>query len=140
MTWRAANRSRSPWEKLNGKPLIYASLGTLVNGLPQLHAAILSAAAQLLDVQIVFSIGANIDPATLGKIPANTLIVPAAPQAELLKRAALCITHAGLNTVQEALQAGVPMVAIPPRVRPVRPAGRHRQNRLPRYQRVRPPR
>jgi zeaxanthin glucosyltransferase len=31
----------------------------------------------------------------------------------LLKRAALCITHAGLNTALESLAQGVPMVAIP---------------------------
>jgi zeaxanthin glucosyltransferase len=31
----------------------------------------------------------------------------------LLKRAALCLTHAGLNTALEALAEGVPMVAIP---------------------------
>jgi UDP:flavonoid glycosyltransferase YjiC (YdhE family) len=31
----------------------------------------------------------------------------------LLKRAALCITHAGLNTVLESLGQAVPMVAIP---------------------------
>src|SRR4029077_12592824 len=36
-----------------------------------------------------------------------------APQLELLERAALCITHAGLNTVLESLSQGVPMVAIP---------------------------
>ena len=32
---------------------------------------------------------------------------------ELLKRSALCITHAGLNTALESLTQGVPMVAIP---------------------------
>jgi zeaxanthin glucosyltransferase len=31
----------------------------------------------------------------------------------LLKRATLCITHAGLNTTLEALGQGVPVVAIP---------------------------
>jgi UDP:flavonoid glycosyltransferase YjiC (YdhE family) len=34
-------------------------------------------------------------------------------QIELLKRPALCITHAGLNTALESLAQGVPMVAIP---------------------------
>ena len=40
-------------------------------------------------------------------------MVNTAPQIELLKRAPLCITHAGLNTVLEALAQGVPIVAIP---------------------------
>ena len=40
-------------------------------------------------------------------------MVKFAPQLKLLERAALCITHAGLNTTLEALACGVPMVAIP---------------------------
>ena len=36
-----------------------------------------------------------------------------APQLELLKQASVCVTHAGLNTVLEALAQGVPQVAIP---------------------------
>src|SRR5213078_2466127 len=36
-----------------------------------------------------------------------------APQLELLARASLTITHAGLNTALETLAAGVPAVAIP---------------------------
>jgi zeaxanthin glucosyltransferase len=40
-------------------------------------------------------------------------MVNTAPQIELLKRAPLCITRAGLNTVLEALAQGVPIVAIP---------------------------
>jgi MGT family glycosyltransferase len=46
-------------------------------------------------------------------LPANCIVVNRAPQVELLKRSALCITHAGLNTVLESLTQGVPMVAIP---------------------------
>jgi UDP:flavonoid glycosyltransferase YjiC (YdhE family) len=41
------------------------------------------------------------------------LLVDYAPQLELLKRASLCITHAGLNTVLESLTNGVPLVALP---------------------------
>jgi UDP:flavonoid glycosyltransferase YjiC (YdhE family) len=40
-------------------------------------------------------------------------VVPFAPQIELLKRATLTITHAGLNTALESISQGVPMVAIP---------------------------
>jgi zeaxanthin glucosyltransferase len=102
-----------PWQRLNGKPLIYASLGTLVNGLEHVYRAILKAVAPLSDAQVVLSVGHNLELEDLGPIPSNTIVVRAAPQLELLKRASLCITHAGLNTTLEALAQGVPMVAIP---------------------------
>jgi zeaxanthin glucosyltransferase len=102
-----------PWEELTGKPLIYASLGTLVNGKEQIYKTILAVARRLPDVQVVLSVGKNINRDDLGLAPSNTIIVGSAPQIELLKRAALCITHAGLNTALESLGQGVPMVAIP---------------------------
>jgi zeaxanthin glucosyltransferase len=101
------------WEQLNGKPLIYASLGTLVNGLDHVYRAILEAATELPEVQLVLSVGQSINPDELMPIPSNAIIVRTAPQLELLKGAALCITHAGLNTTLEALAQGVPMVALP---------------------------
>lgn len=102
-----------PWEELTGKPLIYASLGTLVNGLEHVYRSILGAVGRLPEAQVVLSIGNNMDPDDLGEIPANTIVVRKAPQIELLKRASLCITHAGMNTALESLAQGVPMVAIP---------------------------
>ena len=102
-----------PWDKLADKPLIYASLGTLVNGRYDVYKHILEAVEPLEDVQVVLSVGKNINPENLGPIPSNTIVVRSAPQIELLKRAALCITHAGLNTVLESLAHGVPMLAIP---------------------------
>jgi MGT family glycosyltransferase len=102
-----------PWEQLTDTPLIYASLGTLVNGRYDLYKHILEAVAALDGVQGVLSVGKNINPENLGPVPSNTIVVRSAPQIELLKRAALCITHAGLNTTLESLAHGVPMVAIP---------------------------
>jgi zeaxanthin glucosyltransferase len=102
-----------PWEKLDSRPLVYASLGTLVNGMESIYRAILSAVGKLPEVQVVLSKGRNIELADLGDIPPNVIVVEKAPQLELLKRAALCITHAGLNTALESLSQGVPMVAIP---------------------------
>jgi UDP:flavonoid glycosyltransferase YjiC (YdhE family) len=40
-------------------------------------------------------------------------VVSYAPQLELLARARLTLTHAGLNTVLDSLTFGVPLVAIP---------------------------
>jgi MGT family glycosyltransferase len=101
------------WEKLTEKPLIYASLGTMVNALGHVYQTILEVAEQLSGVQLVLSIGHHIDFSDLGVIPSNVIVVRSAPQMELLQKASLCITHAGLNTALESLALGVPMVAIP---------------------------
>jgi zeaxanthin glucosyltransferase len=102
-----------PWDKLTCEPLVFASMGTLVNGLEFVYRTILDAVRDLSGIQVVLSVGLNIDLDDLGPIPSNTLVVSSAPQIELLKRATVCITHAGLNTTLEALAQGVPMVAIP---------------------------
>ena len=101
-----------PWERLDGRPLIYASLGTLQNGSEAIFRTIAEACAGL-DAQLLISLGGGLDPARLGKLAGNPLVVRFAPQLEILKRAALVITHAGLNTVLESLCEGVPMVAVP---------------------------
>src|SRR6201996_1651279 len=102
-----------PWERLTGEPLIYASMGTLVNCLTDVFRIILKTASAVPGRQLVLSIGSNIQMHDIGPIPASTIVVPKAPQIELLKRAELCITHAGINTTLESLALGVPMVAIP---------------------------
>jgi MGT family glycosyltransferase len=102
-----------PWERLTGEPLIYASMGTLMNGLTDVYRTVIAAAAQRKGVQLVLSIGDQLDPEQIGPLPNNTILVQRAPQLELLKRASVCITHAGLNTVLESLTQGVPQVAIP---------------------------
>lgn len=101
-----------PWERLDGRPLIYASLGTLQNGSEAIFRMI-AEACDGLHAQLVISLGGGLDPAALGELAGDPLVVRFAPQLDLLKRAALVITHAGLNTVLEALSEGVPMVAVP---------------------------
>ena len=46
-------------------------------------------------------------------LPGRPLVVNYAPQIELLSRASMTITHAGMNTTQQSLYFGVPAVAIP---------------------------
>ena len=102
-----------PWERLTGEPLIYASMGTMLDGLADVYSMIIAATAKHKGFQLVLSVGDGIDPEQMGALPSNTILVERAPQLELLKRASVCITHAGLNTVLESLAQGVPQVAIP---------------------------
>jgi MGT family glycosyltransferase len=102
-----------PWERLTGEPLIYASMGTILNGQPEVFRSIVAGVAKRKDVQLVLSIGDQLEPEQIGPVPVNAIIVKRAPQLELLKLAKVCITHAGLNTVLESLAQGVPQVAIP---------------------------
>ncbi len=43
----------------------------------------------------------------------SILLVPHTPQVEILKRAHLFITHAGMNSVSEAIHYGVPIITLP---------------------------
>lgn len=101
-----------PWERMTGAPVIYASMGTLQTGLTEVFRAILKA-TEREGYQVVLSVGPSTDPKSLATQRADTIVVQSAPQLELLKLAALCVTHAGMNTTLEALAQGVPLVAIP---------------------------
>jgi len=101
-----------PFEQLTGQPLIYASMGTIQNRLLEVFQ-IIASACEGLDVQLVISLGGGATPESLPPLPGNPIVVGYAPQLELLQKAALTITHAGMNTTLESLSNGVPMVAIP---------------------------
>jgi MGT family glycosyltransferase len=113
--WHNRNRDSEtvpfPWEKLDGRPLIYASLGTLQNRLQHVFRAILDGCADQ-PVQVVLSLGRK-DGLWNEPIPPNAVVVPFAPQLTLLERSSLLITHAGLNTALEGLTVGLPMLCIP---------------------------
>ena len=104
-----------PWHRLNDKkmPIVYASLGSVQTGLQSLYLAMAEACANL-DVQLVMSLGRKgaCLPADYD-LPSNAIVVDFCPQLELLQRASVVLTHAGLNTALEALACGLPIVTIP---------------------------
>jgi zeaxanthin glucosyltransferase len=102
-----------PWDRLTGEPLIYASMGTLMNGRADVFRTIVAGVAKHKGTQLVLSIGDQLDRKQIGPVPSNAIIVNQAPQLEVLKRTSVCISHAGLNTVLESLALGVPQVGIP---------------------------
>jgi MGT family glycosyltransferase len=108
-----AARRQIPFEmsRLNGKPLVYASLGTLQNRHAELFRNIAGACARL-DVQLVITLGGRALPG-MDDLPGDPIVLDFAPQLELLQHAALTVTHGGLNTTLESLSYGVPLVAVP---------------------------
>lgn len=100
-----------PWEKLDGRPLIYASLGT-VNQHRRVFQCIAEACAGV-EAQLVLSLGGAGEVEDFRDLPGGPVVVKFAPQIQLIEKAALTITHGGLNTTLESLAAGVPLIAIP---------------------------
>jgi zeaxanthin glucosyltransferase len=101
-----------PWQRLDGRRVIYASLGTLQNRRPGVLRTI-AAACQGLDSQLVISHGGGLSDDEAKALAGGPVVVPYAPQRAVLGLASLTITHAGLNTVLDSLAAGVPLVTIP---------------------------
>src|SRR5260221_13394421 len=88
-------------------------MGTILNGQAEVFRTIAAGVAKHKGVQLVLSIGDQLEPEQIGPVPSNAIIVKRAPQLELLKLASVCITHSGVNTVLESLAQGVPQLAIP---------------------------
>jgi UDP:flavonoid glycosyltransferase YjiC (YdhE family) len=93
-----------------GRPLVLASLGTAFHGAAGRLEAIAAGLAGV-DCQAVVATGSG--PAGLGRPPAHVHLVEAVPQPLLLQCADLLVTHGGINSIREALSAGVPMVVAP---------------------------
>ena len=109
----AVNASPSfPWERLDGRRVVYASLGTLQNRREPLFRCF-AEACRGLNVQLVIAHGGGLGASEAKGLPGDPLVVEYAPQLELLARARLTITHGGLNTVLDSLANGVPLVVIP---------------------------
>jgi MGT family glycosyltransferase len=109
---RPAAKVDFPWDRLDGRPLVYASLGTLQNRKQELFRCFAEACAQL-NLQTVLALGGEVDERFAASLPGDTIAVSYAPQREVLARASLTLTHAGLNTVLDSLSFGVPLVAVP---------------------------
>jgi zeaxanthin glucosyltransferase len=99
-----------PWDRLDGRPIVYASIGTVSDSNRE-FSSIASACADL-PVQLVITRGGGRHPLP-NTLPGDPLIVDYAPQIELIKRARVVITHSSANTVMETLANGVPLICIP---------------------------
>jgi MGT family glycosyltransferase len=101
-----------PFDRLDDRPLILVSLGTVYGNRPQFFRSCLEELANT-PWQVVLSTGGNSLDGHLCAVPENFIVRSFVPQIEILRRCSAFITHAGMNSVQEALYYGVPLVMAP---------------------------
>ncbi len=109
---QTAETANFPFAELGEQPAIYISLGTVFNDRDDFYRLCFEAFADL-NRRVILSIGSRTDMSQLGAIPANFIVRPFVPQLWVLRHAALFITHAGMNSVNEGLFESVPLLMIP---------------------------
>jgi MGT family glycosyltransferase len=101
-----------PFEQVTRHPLVYISFGTVHNMNPHFYQACFEAFADHPG-QVILSVGRRTAIESLGKAPSNFMVRNSAPQLKILQQCDVFITHGGMNSFQEALYYGVPMVLVP---------------------------
>jgi MGT family glycosyltransferase len=101
----------SPWEAEDRRPLVVVGFSTSF----QNHAAclqrVIDACAQL-PVRVLVTLGGAIRQTELHPSP-NVVVVESAPHVEVMRDAAIVVTHGGHGTVMTALMHGVPLLVVP---------------------------
>lgn len=98
-------------EKSN-KQIIFISLGTIYNNEIDFYRKWIAFFRES-DYQVYMSVGDRVDKKNLGKLPKNVIVGDYLPQLEILEKAGLFISHGGMNSVNESLFFGVPMLLFP---------------------------
>ncbi|MFJ9032464.1 macrolide-inactivating glycosyltransferase [Streptomyces sp. NPDC102274] len=102
------------WERPAGaERVLLVSLGSAFTKQPAFYRACVEAFGDLPGWHVVLQIGAYVDEAELGDVPANVEVHRWVPQLAILQQADAFITHAGAGGSQEGLATGTPMVAVP---------------------------
>ncbi|GIN71361.1 glycosyl transferase family 1 [Bacillus sp. J14TS2] len=97
---------------VEAESLIYISLGTVFNQTVDFYKLCIESLGDT-DYTVIMSIGDKTLISDLGKIPANFIVKDYVPQNEVLQHSKLFITHGGMNSTNEALYYGVPLLVIP---------------------------
>lgn len=103
---------RWPGQRVDA-PLVYFSLGTVFNTESgDLFARVLAGLSRL-PINLLVTVGHDIDPAELGPQPGHIRIERYVPQQTVLPHCSLIVSHGGSGSVAGALAHGVPMLLIP---------------------------
>lgn len=98
-----------PFEEMQS-PIVYISLGSIISNRGFYKRCIRALGGK--ELSVILNTG-KVNPETLGKIPSNIYAYSFVPQMDVLQHADVFLTHCGMNSVNEAMTYGVPMIAMP---------------------------
>ncbi|MFL5358774.1 glycosyltransferase [Archangium sp.] len=96
----------------NGRPVVYVTLGTVFNKVVHVLRTLVEGVREE-PVDVVVTVGRDIDPAALGPQPAHVHVERYIPQSLLFPQVDLAILHGGYNSTTAALDFGLPLVLVP---------------------------
>ncbi|MET3876907.1 macrolide family glycosyltransferase [Chitinophaga sp. OAE865] len=100
-----------PFEQLDGKRVIYISLGTVFSNYNEdLYRLFFKSFADMDAVIVMAAYQVNLSQLD---IPGNFIVRNYVPQSALLKYTDAAITHAGMNSISDLIFSNTPFVAIP---------------------------
>lgn len=98
-----------PFQEMKS-PIVYISLGSIISNRGFCKKCIRAFGSK--PISVILNTG-KVPLKSLGKIPNNIYAYSYVPQVEVLQHADVFLTHCGMNSVNEAISNGVPMVAMP---------------------------
>lgn len=101
-----------PWTARPGGPNVFCSLGTLQGARASIFEVVAAACARL-GLPLTIAHGGKLDGARQARLAGAPRVEAFVPQRAVLRTASAVVTHGGLNTVLDALAAGVPLVVVP---------------------------
>ncbi|MFL5777665.1 MAG: glycosyltransferase [Chloroflexota bacterium] len=104
----------APWTTAaRGSPAVYFTLGTVFNHESgDLFGRVLAGLREM-PINLLVTVGREIDPAELGPQPPNVRVERYVPQADVLPHVDLVVSHGGSGSVLGAVTHGHPMVLVP---------------------------
>lgn len=102
-------------ERYSDQPMVYVTFGSVAGHLgfyPAFYRRVLDVLGDL-PVRVLLTLGAGLDPASLGEVSANVHVESWVPQQNVLGAASAIVAHGGFGTLMAALARGLPQVIVP---------------------------
>jgi MGT family glycosyltransferase len=106
------DKNKKVYKKDGLRPLVYISFGSLFTDKLEVFKECIKAFSDG-KIQVVMSIGKQVDISLLGEIPSNITVDNYVHQLEILKIADVFVSHVGSNSTHEAVWHNVPLVVLP---------------------------